>query len=44
MAWKPLLKIPKVLVCIQSLLSAPNLEDPLDEEINEHYKTDLAAA
>ena len=44
LAWKPLLKIPKVLVCIQALLSEPNLEDPLDEEINEHYKNDLEAA
>lgn len=39
--WSPALQIRsvswchiKVLISIQSLLSKPNLEDPLDEEIN----------
>ena len=33
--WKPALKIIKVLQCIQVLIGDPNLEDPLDEDINE---------
>ena len=44
MAWKPLIKLPKVLLSIQSLLTSPDLGDPLDYDINDHYKNDLAAA
>ena len=37
-------KFPQILLSIQVLMSAPNLEDPLDEEINDHFKNDLEAA
>jgi len=30
----------QVLLSIQALLSAPNLDDPLDEEIAEKWKAD----
>ena len=30
----------QVLISIQSLLSKPNLDDPLDEEINKVWKDD----
>ena len=42
--WSPALQIRAVLVSIQSLLSDANLDDPLDEEVAEHFKTDLDAA
>ena len=34
----------QVLLSIQALLSAPNLDDPLDEEIAEAWKRDEGAA
>lgn len=38
------MQIRAVLVSIQSLLSDANLEDPLDEEVAEAFKTDPEAA
>ena len=35
--WSPALQIRAVLLSIQSLLSEPNVEDPLNEEVNKHY-------
>ena len=43
-AWTPALKISKVLLSIQALVASPNFEDPLDEAINEHWKTDREGA
>ena len=42
--WSPALQIRAVLVSIQSLLSDANLDDPLDEEVAELFKTDPTAA
>ena len=42
--WSPALQIRAVLLSIQSLLAAPNLDDPLDEEIAEHWKTNEDSA
>ena len=42
--WSPALQIRAVLVSIQSLLSDANLDDPLDEEVAEHFKNDLEGA
>lgn len=33
-----------MLLSIQALLSAPNLDDPLDEDIADHWKKDEKAA
>ena len=38
--WSPAIQIQKVLLAIQSLLGAPNLDDPLDEAIADHWKSD----
>ena len=37
--WSPALQIRTVLISIQSLMSAPNLDDPLDEAIAEHWRS-----
>ena len=42
--WSPALQIRAVLISIQSLLSSPNLDDPLDEEVAALYKSDEEAA
>ena len=42
--WSPALQIRAVLLSIQALMSAPNLDDPLDEDIANHWKADLAGA
>ncbi len=42
--WSPALRIKSVLISIQALLSAPNLDDPLDEEIADFWKKDPEAA
>jgi ubiquitin-protein ligase len=42
--WSPALLIKSVLLSIQALLSCPNPEDPLDEEIAKLWKSDLAKA
>ena len=42
--WSPALQIRAVLISIQSLLSSPNLDDPLDESVADAFRTDEAAA
>lgn len=42
--WSPALQIRTVLLSIQALMSAPNPDDPLDENIAKHWKTDEAGA
>ena len=42
--WSPALQIRSVLLSIQALLSAPNLDDPLDEEIADFWRKDEAGA
>ena len=36
--WSPALQIRSVLLSIQALMSLPNLDDPLDQEIADHWK------
>jgi ubiquitin-conjugating enzyme E2 N len=36
--WSPALQIRAVLLSIQALLSAPNLDDPLDEDIAKFWR------
>ena len=42
--WSPAITIQKVLLCIQHLMEAPNLDplldDPLDESVADHWKSD----
>lgn len=42
--WSPALQIRTVLLSIQALLSAPNPDDPLDNDVAEQWKTDEATA
>lgn len=42
--WSPALQIRTVLLSIQGLLSAPNPDDPLDNNVAEHWKRDEASA
>ncbi|KAH8969373.1 hypothetical protein BDL97_02G030200 [Sphagnum fallax] len=42
--WSPALHIQTVLLSIQALLSAPNPDDPLAENIAKHWKSDEAKA
>jgi len=42
--WSPALQIRTVLLSIQALLSAPNPDDPLANEVAEHWKTDEKGA
>ena len=42
--WSPALQIRTVLLSIQALMSAPNPDDPLDENIAKHWKTDEVGA
>ena len=42
--WSPALQIRSVLLSIQALMSAPNLDDPLDQEIADFWKKDPEAA
>lgn len=42
--WSPALQIRTVLISIQALLSAPNPDDPLDENIAREWKTDEVGA
>lgn len=37
--WSPALQVRTVLLSIQALLSAPNPDDPLANDVAEHYKT-----
>eukprot|EP00040_Diaphanoeca_grandis_P039403 m.258948 g.258948 ORF g.258948 m.258948 type:complete len:151 (+) comp37376_c0_seq1:95-547(+) len=36
--WSPALQIRTVLLSIQALMSAPNLEDPLNNEVAKHWR------
>ena len=38
--WSPALQIKAVLLSIQALMSAPNVDDPLDEAVADHWKAD----
>jgi len=42
--WSPALQIRTVLLSIQALLSAPNPDDPLANDVAEHWKKDEAGA
>jgi ubiquitin-conjugating enzyme E2 N len=42
--WSPALQIRTVLLSIQALMSAPNPDDPLDENVAKMWKTDEATA
>lgn len=42
--WSPALQISAVLLSVQQLLGDPNLEDPLDTTICDHFKSDRAGA
>lgn len=42
--WSPALQIKSVLLSIQSLLSEPNPEDPLNNEAADHWKNNKKAA
>lgn len=42
--WSPALQIRSVLLSIQALMSLPNLDDPLDQEIADAWKADQAGA
>jgi ubiquitin-conjugating enzyme E2 N len=42
--WSPALQIRTVLISIQALLSAPNPDDPLDNNVADHWKNDETAA
>lgn len=42
--WSPALQIRTVLLSIQALLSAPNPDDPLANDVAEHWKTNEKSA
>ena len=42
--WSPALQIRTVLLSIQALLSAPNPDDPLANDVADHWKSDEAGA
>ena len=42
--WSPALQIDKVCLSIQLLLHSPNPDDPLDNKIASHWKTNEAEA
>jgi len=42
--WSPALQIRTVLLSIQALLSSPNPDDPLDNDVAERWKADHVAA
>jgi len=42
--WSPALQIRTVLLSIQALLSAPNPDDPLDNQVADHWKKNEADA
>eukprot|EP01120_Amphizonella_sp_Union-15-10_P013609 TRINITY_DN6350_c0_g1_i1.p1 TRINITY_DN6350_c0_g1~~TRINITY_DN6350_c0_g1_i1.p1 ORF type:complete len:152 (+),score=27.65 TRINITY_DN6350_c0_g1_i1:69-524(+) len=42
--WSPALQIRTVLLSIQALLSAPNPDDPLANDVADHWKTNEAGA
>jgi ubiquitin-conjugating enzyme E2 N len=42
--WSPALQIRTVLLSVQALLSAPNPDDPLANDVAQHWKEDEKAA
>ena len=42
--WSPALQIRTVLLSIQALLSCPEVSDPLDPSVADHFKTNKADA
>jgi ubiquitin-conjugating enzyme E2 N len=42
--WSPALQIRTVLLSIQALLSAPNPDDPLANDVAQHWKEDEQGA
>lgn len=42
--WSPALQMRTVLLSIQALLSAPNPDDPLANDVAQHWKQDEKAA
>lgn len=42
--WSPALQMRTVLLSIQALLADPNCDDPLDEQVAAHWKSDPEAA
>ena len=42
--WSPALQIRTVLLSIQALLSSPNLDDPLDENVARQWREDENSA
>lgn len=42
--WSPALQIRTLLLSIQALLSAPNPDDPLANDVAEHWKKDESGA
>lgn len=42
--WSPALQIRTVLISIQALLSAPNTDDPLDNDVNAQWLANEDAA
>jgi ubiquitin-conjugating enzyme E2 N len=42
--WSPALQIRTVLLSIQALMGAPNPEDPLANDVAEHWKSNEPAA
>lgn len=42
--WSPALQVRTVLLSIQALMGAPNPDDPLANDVAEHWKTDEKSA
>ena len=42
--WSPALQIPAVLLSVQALIASPNVDDPLDQVIAQHWRNDPAGA
>lgn len=42
--WSPALQIRTVLLSVQALLSAPNPDDPLANDVADHWKKDEGSA
>lgn len=42
--WSPALQIRTILLSIQALLGAPNPDDPLANDVAQHWKTDEPGA
>ena len=42
--WTPALQVRTVLLSIQALMGEPNVDDPLDEQVAHHWRTDKEGA